>query len=867
MKLEMYRGLESSLLVEDVTRSIEHDGFLADSYTKALDALCCYVQYSNVIRHELSQKKGLKSQNEILYRSTQNIIAFSGKRGTGKTSTMLSFSNALKNPQRLEKHYPELHKRNFVVLDPIDPTMLETNQSILSVVLSRLLFRAEEIWNQSTSFYGGFQEKETEKIELLTLARQCLNGINALKSGKGIISELSELQKMGDSSILKKNLYILVDLFIRFLCVGKDIDVKDCILVLQIDDTDCQISQGYEVMEDIRKYLTIPNVLILMATDIAMLRQVLTQHYISDFDPGLKQDLVKLDEVRSLGEKYMAKLLPPTHVIHLPNIDKCIRNNAERIHLYYYTDESSEENLLSWLPRDEEFREYELQTVFLRYIYKKTHIVFTAHDSYANNIIPTTLRGLAYLLSLLSSMEDVPEIDFTKKTINQSDTEYLIEKIQAQIPVLENNLSLFEDYFLNYWLHAKLPQDMIEIVEKLSNQVPDQRNSFLVKELVSYYTIRGISAFQFQEFLDRDASQYSTLDELLRTIQGTKKDIGINESFREAEDFYFIFAIRTLLTIKNNRDVLIAKRKAINNFNSKSTDKIVFNFLSGKTSLPTSFYLDPVDLFGHHLVRDLVGTSKESRFGFYFQMDGLGTSFNFTGGVIQWLAPQEKDYEGLSQQEIYRAQELAALMAANCDVQEAARKEVARETRRPVNTVNTLADAVEKGLLLIQNTIAQINQGMFEQYKSDNPQKSSWTINEEFTATLNSLKKDRTYEQSQKDMIDNPKKQAETETYPKVEFEPYKTDHKKRMEQFENKRAEYKSRLMDYCEKTKVDLDKRSSDLLNQLMEYEPEYSDGRLQNLDTFRKITDELNNALENFFKGHSEQGKSSDKTQTAE
>ena len=157
---------------------------------------------------------------------------------------------------------------------------MEENQSILSIVLSRLLFKAEECWNQNLNFYGNFQDKESKKTELLSAARKCLNGISTIKSKKELSNDLADLQRVGDSSILEQNLYDFVELFLQFINTHNNSETENCLLVLQIDDIDCQISQGYEVMEDIRKYFTIPNVLILMATDTKLLSQLLTQHYV-----------------------------------------------------------------------------------------------------------------------------------------------------------------------------------------------------------------------------------------------------------------------------------------------------------------------------------------------------------------------------------------------------------------------------------------------------------------------------------------------------------------------------------------------------------------------------------------------------------
>lgn len=766
MKLEMVKGQEASLVIEDVVKSIQEDGFLSGSYSKALYALHDYVRRSDWIRKDLRQEKCPSVRNGILYRSPQNIIAFSGKRGSGKSSAMLSFSDALNHPEKLAALYSRfgtcdenrdnsgLKNMRFVSLTPIDPTTLEKHQSILSAVLSRLLFQAEENWKNNFSFYGGFQDKESRKTQLLVSARQCLTGVHTIKSEKDVPQELSDLQKVGDSSILKNNLFDFVELFLQFNCEETGENAGNhtgrSILVLQIDDTDCQIRQGYEVLEDIRKYLTIPNVLILMATDANLLRQVLTQHYVSDFSANLKENLTGIKTLRHLGEKHLSKLIPPSYVVRLPSIDDVIRGKQlNSLRLCYYEDKESKKDLLA--PNaGEADGAYDFQPILLRYIYKKTHIVFTAHTAYANHMIPTTLRGLAYFLSLLSSMKDVPEVDPDRVL---SEPNYLAKTLKAQLSVLEWNLDLFEDYFLHDWLQAKLPQDRIEIVEQLSNQAPDQRIPFIIKELTAYYGKRQVEQKTLNSFLalqNYDAPTYVELDELLRAIQGTHKsykDIG----FRQAEDFYFIFAIRTLLTIKNHRNVLRVKRLTVED-NSK--DILIFDYLKERTSLPTGFYLDPVRLHGYQLVEgegvrrevfvqsEYFKTERDRKFmkTAYFHTKGGRYCFNVTGGIIQWLAPKKEDYSAMNQLQIYMAQELAVLMAANCDVQEAARKAVARNARAtPKDNKTSLKAAVESSFILIQNTIAGINQGMFPQYKSE--RKPAWKISKQVGNWLTAFEK------------------------------------------------------------------------------------------------------------------------------
>ena len=155
-----------------------------------------------------------------------------------------------------------------------------------------------------------------------------MNGILAIKR-KGEIKSLSDLQRIGDSAILKKNLFDLVDIVNRFCLGNKDIQKGSTYLVIPIDDTDCQIQKAHDVMEDIRRYLTIPNVLILMATDGDMLRNDFAQHYASEFKTGIDRGILESIDVEHYAEKYLTKLIPGTHRVYLPVFENILAGVRE----------------------------------------------------------------------------------------------------------------------------------------------------------------------------------------------------------------------------------------------------------------------------------------------------------------------------------------------------------------------------------------------------------------------------------------------------------------------------------------------------------------------------------------------------------
>ena len=115
-----------------------------------------------------SQINTSDSQKSMMVRNTiENIISFQGRRGTGKTSAMLSVREAMKqrdvrsrwwraleyigSEKREEKHeYDEEYeceyedryvkeddpKCSFVVIDYIDASMLERGEDILELILA-----------------------------------------------------------------------------------------------------------------------------------------------------------------------------------------------------------------------------------------------------------------------------------------------------------------------------------------------------------------------------------------------------------------------------------------------------------------------------------------------------------------------------------------------------------------------------------------------------------------------------------------------------------------------------------------------------------------------------------------------------------
>lgn len=561
MEYRIAQGREHKLVLS--SNIYQEDQFMYQAYMEAQNALSEIVTYSDEIKTQMYDE-------EALFESLQNIIAFSGKRGQGKTSTMLSFSNTLKYGKLRNSN---VAKYSYEVLEPIDPTILEENQNILALILSRMYRRAESVWSKNTGNgfrYPNGRLTEAHKNDLLKSFQICLNGINVIKCKKDReIKSLTDISVISDSATLKKDLYDLIQKYLRFV---SDMENPKDYLVIQLDDTDFQVNKGYEILEDLRKFLSIPNVIILMATDLSMLRTVVLQHYIRVFGSGLGEKIVDIEKLAKIESKYMDKIVPPVHAIHLPKLEEYVLRYGNKMN-FIYEDKEKHTNILYDEVGAGDNALLSPQELILRYIYRKTGIVFVSDPASYHGFIPTTLRGLAQMLSLLNTLEDIPEIPLAQ----MHDTALLIEAEKNRARIVEHNIARFEKYFLNEWVGAKLSHAKAEWIQELAKVAPSERVSHAMtilnkdneKDNKGALRSAPTGKVKYADFMYQ-------LQDLINNNQ-------------ENKDATFILAVQTWFTIANHKTVLKQIKNAIDNY---SKGVLVFDFSPANTYLP-SMYLSP----------------------------------------------------------------------------------------------------------------------------------------------------------------------------------------------------------------------------------------------------------------------------------
>ena len=436
------RGLYS---VQDI---FDDNCFMRPAYRQAITEL------NGIVSQALEWPQNEEWDDTELYGYGSNIIAFCADRGQGKTSTMLSFGNALSQGLCGEGVAPLVTGCSFSVMDPIDPSMLMKSGHAVEVVLA-FLYKAikEELLKGTINDLD-----DRAKAGLFSDFQKCFRWIQNSTRDE-LLDEFETYLQTGDGFSVKKAIYDIVQKYLDFKCARLSYSKSKfnrrqnkSFLVIQLDDTDLQLSKTFEIIEEIRKYLSLPNVIVLMAADIDQLRKLVLKHYYSEMKQALEANICSNEDIRRMAAKYIDKFIPSHQIIQLPSLSTVMETEG-----------------CIMLKRQGHGDLFDLQEKVLNLIYNRTGLVFAKPAQGMHQIIPSTLRGLRQLIQLLEDMEDCSSSPGISKS---SDDAYFINRIRWT-QIREANLTIFKNYFIGDWWASKLlDADSCEMLAclKASNQ-------------------------------------------------------------------------------------------------------------------------------------------------------------------------------------------------------------------------------------------------------------------------------------------------------------------------------------------------------------------------------------------------------------
>ena len=411
-----------------------------------------------------------------------NIITFCGERGQGKTSAMQSFvkhltgSGAKAGSEGAESIEFVKSADHYEMIDSIDPSAMENGESVLRVLISRLFFRVDKYIHEigiTLQYDDAFlQNKES----IAKLFEKCYQNIDYIKNGRSTDYEqddLDTLSQLGSSAKLKENLHDLIETYLKMIA-GSDCEEKrDRYLVIPIDDADLATKKVFDLCEDIRNYLSIPNVIILMAVDYEQLVLATYQEYLMQFktmwqaEGQFGQGPYVIEKCHEMAARYLEKAFPVTHRIDLPKIDYMLMEGYEDVRFEYIVPDDKVKGMTKHAFEElypEDCRN--LQDQLLEVLYKRTGLVFAERSRKMHHFLPHTLRELAHWVKMLYDMHEVDCDDLYEQYQGQKPENSCLKE---DIGRLKDNILTVKQFFMNYWCEKYLDISDARIFQKIDH--------------------------------------------------------------------------------------------------------------------------------------------------------------------------------------------------------------------------------------------------------------------------------------------------------------------------------------------------------------------------------------------------------------
>lgn len=376
-------------------------------------------------------------QEDIDYNN--NIFAFVGERGTGKTSCMISVAGMLTDNKDVDKTlYPNIDKDKFVTIDLIDPAYFDKSHNLLSLFLAKLYKNFLQEQERA-----GTRISASDKQKFLTFYREAHSQLHRLyyekKKDNFSDEDLMEYVEEASASVnLKRTIKNLVDAYMDCF------HWQDTLLILRIDDVDMDFENASEMIESMRKYFVQPNLLVFVSCSLEQLNIIKAHDFMKEVGNGNLKEWCG-----ELADRYISKVFPQSHCIKMPE-PTTYHDYQLEVTGKFKTEAGLVCEVRKTEEKDKQLDKRQFVSVkqaLLELILKKTRYLFYNTNYYESYIVPRNLRELRQLMKMLITMPDY-----------HSDG--------AEHP---HNKTLFKEYFYGAWVDSNLNTDDRKHVLKLQS--------------------------------------------------------------------------------------------------------------------------------------------------------------------------------------------------------------------------------------------------------------------------------------------------------------------------------------------------------------------------------------------------------------
>lgn len=369
---------------------------------------------------EIIIQSDLKNTSELSDDVYNNIIAFTGDRGTGKSSSMISFAEAMVNKEKIEHKlffeenkdsFSNLLKKNISSLPIIDPSLFKGDDKLFEIVVSKMFAKFQEYLKKNKEI------DNQRKRELISQFQEVYSNLRVIHEGRQVLYKKEVIEALSDLAYgtnLKSSFFKLINLYLEL------VENESDFLIIAIDDFDLNINGAYDMMEDIRQFLIQKKIILLLSCKIDQLLDSLNHEVIKSYDKIINSNssqYVNLSEdinIKSL--RYLDKLIPLERRLNTPVLTSY---NMYEKELLIYDDFDYDKNAVNICFN----KSREIQNAFREVILKKNLHFSSKTKGEINLLVPNNIRNLSNSISFL--LKDATKDGFKK---------FLLKEIKDNLP-------------------------------------------------------------------------------------------------------------------------------------------------------------------------------------------------------------------------------------------------------------------------------------------------------------------------------------------------------------------------------------------------------------------------------------------------
>lgn len=304
----------------------EDGDFLSQIYEQAkvlIQSIC------DASEDVLKNKKKFDTQ-KVHY--SQNVITFTGRRGTGKTSAMLTVAEMLKTKKIFEG------TKEFCVLPYIDIATLSSKEDIFLMVLSAIQQEVKD-YSKHENAYDIKKQSDIKKIgeEICKIVQHYYDLQEEIsKSGK---SAYNLMEQLSEKFNVRSDFLALIQNFSELVLSDKNGHVVIC-----LDDIDMYAGNPAKIIQYIHQFFMIPNVLVLTTTNISRLSEAVQKGYYDSIATTKEQEKYHMHLASEQTDEYLRKIIPSDMRIVMPSWRKKEYREFYEINISFFQSDRDEED-------------------------------------------------------------------------------------------------------------------------------------------------------------------------------------------------------------------------------------------------------------------------------------------------------------------------------------------------------------------------------------------------------------------------------------------------------------------------------------------------------------------------------------------